>query len=198
MKFKTVICITICTICLQLTAAPKKIKQLVNPKKSAPEVKYDLVLDGKTPIENAVMPLLPKNSKLEHSITEGVYGPADGTKGANINVIYSTSGKTPEIMVFTPMEKGKYKKIKPEILSFGGKDKVEVMSVFFDQADKDSARELFVLCMVTGKKDSRYLTAVFDWTGKEFKRMPAVEAKLKGLYPTINVRKTLRAINGKK
>lgn len=188
MKFKTMLILLVITaVCTQLTAAPKKIK---------PAVKADLDIAAQSSLEDAVIKLLPKNSKLVHSITEGVFGPADGTKGPNINVVYSTSGKTPEIMILTPVEAGKYKKIKSAPLNFGGKDSVEVQSVFFDQADKDSARELFVLCYITGKKESFYSTAVFDWNGKEFKRVSKIEPKLKGAYPAINVRRALRAIPG--
>lgn len=190
MKLKTIICIALTTaVCLQLTAAPKMTK---------PSIKSDLVLNDQTQLEDAVMKLLPKGSKLVHGITEGVFGPADGSKGSNINVVYSTKNKTPEIMVLTPIERGKYKKIKSETLNFGGKNTVEVLSVFFAQADKDSARELFVLCNVTGKKDSGYQTAVFDWTGKDFKRMQKIESKIKGIYPSINVKRALPEISGKK
>lgn len=186
MKFKFFVVIIIATVVsMQLFAAPKKIK---------PAVKADLEISTQTNLEDAVMKLLPKKSKLAHSITEGVFGPADGTKGPNINVVYSTAGKNPEIMILTPVETGKYKKIKPAVLSFGGKSSVEVQSVFFDQADKDAARELFVLCYITDKKESYYATAVLDWNGKEFKRVSKIEPKLKGAYPAINVRRTLRTI----
>jgi len=188
MKFKTLITLlAITAVCLQLAAAPKKLK---------PALKADLDLTTQTSLEDAVMKLLPKNSKLVHSITEGVFGPADGTKGPNVNVVYSTSGKTPQIMILTPVDTGKYKKLKPAVLSFGSNNAVEVQSVFFDQADKDAARELFVLCYISGKKESYNATAVFDWNGKEFKRISKIEPTLKGAYPAINVRRTLRTIPG--
>jgi hypothetical protein len=188
MTFKTLITLLVITaVCVPLYSAPKKTK---------PAAKADLIITEQTNLEDAVLKLLPKNSKLKHSVTKGIFGPADGTKGPNINVIYSASGKTPEIMILTPVENGKYKKIKSAALNFGGKNSVEVQSVFFDQADKDSVRELFVLCYITGKKESFYATAVFDWNGKEFKRVSKIEPKLKGAYPAINVRKALRAIPG--
>lgn len=192
MRFKTLISLLIVSVlAIQLAAAPKKIKPAVKPA-----VKADLDLTSQTSLEDAVIKLLPKNSTLAHSITEGIFGPADGNMGPNINVVYSTAKKTPQLMVLTPIAERKYKKIKPVILNFTGQNSVEVQSVFFDQADKDAARELFVLCYVAGKKDSYYATAVFDWNGKEFKRVPKIEPKLKGAYPTINVRRALRAIQG--
>ncbi len=184
MKVKTVLSLAItAVICTGLSSAPKK---------NTTPAKPDLDLTVGTSIDGAVMKLLPKNSQLVHQVTEGVFGPADGTKGPNINVIYSTAGKTPVLMVLTPYENGKYKKNKTVTLNFPGMTGVEVQSVFFDQADRDSARELFVLCLVSNKKGSKYATAVFDWTGKEFKRMPKIEAKIKDAYPTINVRRALR------
>jgi len=187
MKLKFFVFIIITFVSMQLSAAPKKVK---------PSFKADLYISTQTNLEEAVMKLLPKKSKLAHSITEGVFGPADGTKGPNINVVYRTAGKNPEIMILTPVEAGKYKKIKPVALNFGGKNNVEVQSVFFDQADKDASRELFILCYITGKKESFYATAIFDWNGKEFKRVSKIEPKLKGAYPAINVRRTLRTIPG--
>lgn len=188
MNFKAFAVIVLAAVLsIPLYAAPKKIK-------SSP--KADLEITAQTSLEDAVIKLLPKKSKLAHSITEGVFGPADGTKGPNINVVYSIAGKNPEIMILIPIETGKYKRIKPVALNFGGKNNVEVQSVFFDQADKDAARELFVLCYITDKKESYYATAVFDWNGKEFKRLSKIEPKLKGSYPAINVRRTLRTIPG--
>ena len=184
MRIKIILSLAIAVvICSGISSAPKK--------NTAP-VKPDLDLTVGTSIEGAVMKLLPKNSRLVHQVTEGIFGPADGMMGPNINVVYSTSGRTPEIMVLTPYENGKYKKTKPAALNFPGMTGVEVQSVFFDQADKDNARELFVLCQVSNKKGTKYATAVFDWNGNEFKRMPKIEAKLKDAYPAINVRRALR------
>jgi len=188
MRIKIVLSLTVTSlICIGLSSAPRK--------NTAP-VKPDLDLTVGTSIDGAVMKLLPKNSRLVHQVTEGIFGPADGTMGPNINVIYSTAGRIPEIMVLTPYENGKYKKNKPVTLNFPGMTGVEVQSVFFDQADRDRARELFVLCLVSSKKGSKYATAVFDWTGKEFKRMPKIEAKIKDASPAINVRRALREIPG--
>lgn len=195
MKFKafTVIVLAV-LISTQLAAKPKflkKIRQLQQKKEQKQSVKYDFETDNNTDIEKAVMAILPKKSKLEHNITEGVFGPSDGSMGANLNIIYSTPGKTPEIMVLTPVKQGKYNKTKPVALSFPDAKSVEVLSVFYNQIDKDAQRELLVLCYVTGKKESGYKTAVFDWQKTEFKRIPAIESKLNNNYPAINVRLAL-------
>lgn len=201
MKFKAIAAAVLTIlICTQLTSAPKLKKQLnklkeMTQKKNEP--KYDLELGANTDLEQAVMALLPKNSTLVHQITQGVYGPADGSMGANINVIYSTAGKTPEIMVLTPVKPGKYNKTKTEVLNFGATESVEVVSVFYNQIDKDAPRELLILCYVTGKKDSSYQTAVFDWQKTAFKRVPGLESKLADQYPAINVRRTLHAVLAK-
>ncbi|PKL16070.1 MAG: hypothetical protein CVV49_18150 [Spirochaetae bacterium HGW-Spirochaetae-5] len=198
MKFKAAAAsVLVVLICAQLTAAPKfkkqmnKLKEMAQQKK---EPKYDLELKEGTDLETAVTAMLPKNSTLVHQITEGVYGPAEGKAGANINVIYSTAGKTPEIMVLTQVKPGKYSKTKAEVLNFGAGNSVEVVSVFYNQIDKDAPRELLILCYVTGKKESGYQTAVFDWQKNAFKRVPALESKLAGQYPAINVRRTLHAV----
>ncbi len=198
MKFKAVVAsVFVVLICTQLTAAPKfkkqlnKLKEMTQQKK---EPKYDLELKDGTDLETAVMTLLPKNSTLVHQITEGVYGPSDGSNGANINVIYSTDGKNPEIMVLTPIKAGKYNKTKTEVLDFGARKNIEVVSVFYNQIDKDAPRELLILCQISGYKDFGYKTVVFDWQKNSFKRVPALESKLAGQYPAINVRRTLHAV----
>jgi len=180
-------------VSFQAAAAPKKAKQEIKKEVQ----KFDFEISGSKPLNEAVMPLLPKKSQLAHSITEGVFGPADGKKGSNLNVIYSTADKTPEIMVLTPAAPGKYMKNKPEALNFPVKGKVEVLSVFFDQADKDIPRELFVLCAITEKDKTSYQTAVFDWTPKGFVRMPKIESQVKDLYPSLKVRRILPQVAGK-
>jgi hypothetical protein len=201
MKFKAAAASLLAVlICTQLTAAPKfkkqmnKLKEMTQQKK---EPKYDLEVKEGTDLETAVITLLPKNSTLVHQITEGIYGPSDGSIGANINVIYSTAGKTPEILVLTPVKAGKYNKTKTEVLNFGAGNSVEVVSVFYNQIDNDTPRELLILCYVTGKKESGYKTAVFDWQKNAFKRVSALESKLAGQYPAINVRRTLHAVLAK-
>jgi len=202
MRFKAIaVSVLAVFICTQLTAKPKlmkKLEKLTQKKEQKKEVKYDLEMDKITDLEQAVMALLPKNSKLVHPITEGVYGPSDGKMGSNINVIYSTSGKTPEILVLKPVKAGKYNKIKPEVLSFGATSSVNVVSVFYNQIDKDAPRELLVLCYVTGKNGDGYKTAVFDWQTSVFKRVPAIESQLDEYYPAIKVRLALhKALRGK-
>ena len=201
MKFKAITAAVLTVlICTQLTSAPKLKKQLnklkeMTQKKNEP--KYDLEVGANTDLEQAIMALLPKGSTLSHQITEGVYGPSDGKMGANINVIYSTAGKTPELMVLTPVKAGKYNKTKTEVLDFGAGNTVEIVSVFYNQIDKDAPRELLILCYVTGKKGEGYKTAVFDWQKNAFKRVPALESKLADQYPAINVRRTLHAVLAK-
>jgi len=210
MKFKVLAAALIAAfLCTQVSAAPslkkqlKKMKEQSEPKKKKekekvqrkePVVKYDLEMNDNIDLEQAVMALLPKNSTLVHPITQGVYGPADGSIGANINVIYSTDNKIPQIMVLTPVKAGKYNKTKTEILNFGTKTGVDVVSVFYNQIDKDAPRELLILCSVSGKDGEGYKTAVFDWQKTAFKRVPGLESKLADQYPAINVRRTLHEV----
>ncbi|HQQ24306.1 MAG TPA: hypothetical protein PLH15_10760, partial [Spirochaetota bacterium] len=79
-------------------------------------------------------------------------------------------------------------------VSFGKNAAQEVLSVFFDQADKDKERELFVLCSYQKGNDSFVETAVYNWTKNKFVREPKLEQKLKNLSPAINVRRALRAM----
>ena len=191
MKYKSLLVVLLlAAVSLQLGAAPKKEKK----------VKYDFAMTDQTVLDEAVMALLPKNSRLVHMVTMGVYGPSDGTNGDNINIIYRVGDKTPEIMVLVPVEPGKYRKIKAEKLSFGKAVTGEVLAVFFAQADKDAERELFVLCEVSvkGADSGQYMTAVFDWKKTGFKRMTAIESKIKGIYPSINVKRALPGIIGGK
>ena len=190
MKFRTIVSILLLsTLCLQLNAAPVK---------SKPTVKYDFELSGQASLDEAVMKLLPKNSQLIHMVTEGVYGPIDGSKGPNINIIYRVGKTTPVLLVLVPVETGKYKKVKTELLKFGKSDASEVYSVFFAQADKDKDRELFILCEVFGKDGGEYMTAVFDMSSSALKRMPVVESKIKGISPSINVKRAMIKILGNK
>lgn len=189
MRYKSLIMIVLLSVALiPLGAAPKKDKK----------VKYDFEMTDQTVLDEAVMKLLPKGSQLVHQVTTGVYGPADGSMGENINIIYQVGNKTPEIMVLVPVESGKYKKIKAEKLSFGKSITGYIHAVFFAQADKDPERELFVLCeaIPKGSKESVYVTAVFDWKKNGFKRMPGIESKIKGIFPSINVKRALPEILG--
>lgn len=191
MKTKSLLTVLLITaVSLQVGFAAKKVKP----------VKYDLEINDQTVLDEAVLKLLPKGASLIHQVTQGIYGPADGTKGSNINVIYRVGNKTPELMVLVPAETGKYKKIKPEKLNFAKSDTTGVHAVFFAQADKDEERELFVLCevVVKGTDTGQYMTAVFDWKKKGFKRINKIESKIKGIYPSINVKRALPEIIGSK
>jgi hypothetical protein len=76
-------------------------------------------------------------------------------------------------------------------ISFQNMKSLEISAVFFDQADKEKERELFILCLVNSQD---YQTAVYSWKKTKFVRLPAIEPKLTGLYPSLVVRRALPEI----
>ncbi len=172
-----------------------KEKPKETPKETPKEIKYDYVMTDKSDIEADVIKLLPAKSVITHRITEGIFGPADGTKGMIKIVPYITgnNGKV-QLMLLIPAEIRKYNKMMLGEISFGGNSASEVLSVFFDQADKDKERELFVLCAYVKGNRPFFETAVYDWNKTRFDRVPGLESKIKNLTPAINVRRALRAM----
>ncbi len=207
LKLLSVIMVTVFAMSIQ-SEAKFKMKDLKNKmsgdKKESkevpakPEIKYDYVMTDNSDMEADVKKLLPAKSEINHRITEGVFGPADGTKGAIFIVPFITgnNGKV-QLMLLIPAEKGKYNKMMLGEIKSIAKSTQEVQSVFFDQADKDKERELFVLYSYEKGNDTFYETAVYDWNKTKFDRVTALEAKIKNLYPAINVRRTLRAMESK-
>jgi len=209
-KLLTIVLIAVFAVSIQSEAGFKKdLKKAVTKddkndkkdkkdKKTAKEVKYDYVINDNSDMESDLIKLLPAKSVYNHRITEGVFGPADGSKGSIIIVPYITgnNGKV-QLMLLIPAEPGKYNKMMLGEIRFGAKAAQEVQSVFFDQSDKDKERELFVLCSYENGDQSVFETAVYDWNKNKFERVTALESKIKDLYPAINVRRTLRALETK-
>jgi hypothetical protein len=191
MKIFTAVLIIVAGI--QFQATSKEVIKVV-PKKGPV---YDFELKSKDSLDQDVLKILPKGSILAHKVTEGVFGPADGSKGPILIAPYTIGPKGQiNLMLLIPAEKGKYKKMALGLLTFKAKKTVEIQSVFFDQADKDKERELFILCAVTdGKSSVVYETAVFSWEKTRFVRVSALEPKLAGRYPTIDVRNALEEIS---
>ncbi len=190
--FKIFTALLILVVSIQFHATSKEIKKEL-PKKGPV---YDFELKSKDTLDKDIIKILPKGSILAHKVTEGVFGPADKSKGPILIVPYMTGAKGQiQLMLLIPAEKEKYRKMNVGTISFKTKKTVEIQSVFFDQADKDKERELFILCALTHGKDSvEYETAVFSWEKTRFVRVSALEPKLKGQYPAINVRNVLRDI----
>ncbi len=160
-----------------------------------PEIKYDYVMTDSSDIESDAVKLLPAKSEYKHRITEGLFGPADGTKGAIKIVPFITEGNGKvQIMLLIPAETMKYNKMMLGEIKPGIKGSLEVHSVFFDQADKDKERELFVLYSYEKGGDTLFETAVYDWNKTKFERVSKLEPKLADQYPAINVRRVLRAM----
>ena len=166
----------------------------VPAKKS--QSKYDYETSESGDRETDIKKILPPKSEYTHRITNGVFGPADGSIGSILIVPYivNNDGKV-QLMLLIPKDaEHKYVKMTLGTVSFGKNAAQEVLSVFFDQADKDKERELFILCAY--QKGNEYLveTAVYNWNKNKFVREPKLEQKLKNLSPTINVRRALRAM----
>ena len=171
-----------------------KNKVAVPPKKS--QNKYDYETNESGDRETDIKQILPPKSEYTHWITSGVFGPVDGSIGSILIVPYivNNDGKV-QLMLLMPKDSDhKYVKMMLGTVSFGKNAAQEVLSVFFDQADKDKERELFVLCSYQKGNDSFVETAVYNWNKKKFVREPKLEQKLKNLSPTINVRRALRAM----
>jgi hypothetical protein len=212
MKFArlfTVILIAVFAVSIQLDAGFKKdlkkeIKKLDNDKKdkkdkknkkAASEMKYDYEVSESGDMETDIKKLLPAKSEYNHRITQGIFGPADGTKGPIMIVPYVTgANKKVQLMLLIPGETWKYNKMMLGEIKFGKYSAEEVLSVFFDQSDKDKERELYVLCSYENEYETVFETAVYDYNKNKFNRVPAIESKIKDLYPAINVRRTLRAM----
>ncbi len=166
----------------------------VPAKKS--QSKYDYETSESGDRETDIKKILPPKSEYTHRITNGVFGPADGSIGSILIVPYivNNDGKV-QLMLLIPKDaEHKYVKMTLGTVSFGKNAAQEVLSVFFDQADKDKERELFVLCSYQKGNDYFVETAVYNWNKKKFVREPKLEQKLKNLSPTINVRRALRAM----
>jgi hypothetical protein len=201
--------ITVFAVSMQSEAGLKKdLKKLTKDKKESKEkketkaanqVKCDYSMNDDSDMESDIKKLLPAKSEYNHRITEGLFGPADGSKGPILIVPYITgdNGKV-QLMLLIPVESKKYNKMMLGEIKFGASNAQEVLSVFFDQADKDKERELFVLCAYDKGNRTFYETAVYNWNKTKFERVPALEAKVKNQYPAINVRRVLRAMEAKK
>jgi len=170
------------------------------PKTAVPanksQKKYDYETSESGDREADIKKILPAKSEYTHWITSGVFGPADGSIGSILIVPYivNNDGKV-QIMLLIPKDaEHKYVKMALGTVSFGKNTAQEVMSVFFDQADKDKERELFILCSYQKGNDYFVETAVYNWNKNKFVREPKLEQKLKNLSPTINVRRALRAM----
>lgn len=172
----------------------EKNKSAVPAKK--PQSKYDYETNESGDRETDIKKILPPKSEYTHWITSGVFGPVDGSIGSILIVPYivNNDGKV-QVMLLVPKDSDhKYVKMTLGTVNFGKNAAQEVLSVFFDQADKDKERELFILCAY--QKGNEYLveTAVYNWNKNKFVREPKLEQKLKNLSPTINVRRALRAM----
>lgn len=194
-KLLSLTLVTVFAVVIQSEAAPK---DKILKKKEIKEIKYDYVMKDGSDLEADIKKLLPAKSEITHRITEGVFGPSDGTKGPIIIVPYITAkdGKT-RIMLLVPAETRKYNKIMLGEINLSSKGANELLSVFFDQADKDQEREIFFLCAYEKGKQYFYETAVYNWNKTKFERVPAMESKITNLYPAINVRRALRAMESK-
>lgn len=172
----------------------EKPKVAVPAKK--PNSKYDYETSESGDRDADIKKILPAKSEYTHWITNGVFGPADGSIGSILIVPYivNNDGKV-QLMLLIPKDSDhKYVKMTLGTVSFGKNAAQEVLSVFFDQADKDKERELFVLCSYQKGNDYFVETAVYNWNKNKFVRETKLEQKLKNLKPTINVRRALRAM----
>lgn len=171
-----------------------KNKSAVPAKK--PQSKYDYETNESGDRETDIKQILPPKSEYTHRITNGVFGPADGSIGSILIVPYivNNDGKV-QLMLLIPKDSDhKYVKMTLGTVNFGKNAAQEVLSVFFDQADKDKERELFVLCSYQKGNDYFVETAVYNWNKNKFVRESKLEQKLKNLSPAINVRRALRAM----
>jgi len=174
----------------------KKDKKNKTAETKEPEkVKYDYEMTENSDRDADIKKLLPAKSEYNHRITEGVFGPADGSKGNILIVPYVTGGNGKvQLMLLIPAETQKYNKTMLGEIRFGKYAVQEVESVFFDQADKDKERELFVICYVMKGKRGFTETAVYDWNKTKYQRVPSMESEIKDLSPAITVRRKLRAM----
>ncbi|MBP8082676.1 MAG: hypothetical protein KAZ87_05680 [Spirochaetes bacterium] len=175
----------------------EKPKVAVPAKK--PNSKYDYETSESGDRDADIKKILPAKSEYTHWITNGVFGPADGSIGSILIVPYivNNDGKV-QLMLLVPQDaENKYKKIMLGTVTFGKNAAQEVLSVFFDQADKDKERELFVLCSYQEGDEYFVETAVYNWNKNKFVRELKLEKKLINLSPAINVRRALRAMEKK-
>ena len=197
-KLFSVILLTVFAMSIQSEAGlkMKDMKQkLTKDSKKTKEIKYDYVMKDDSDMESDIKKLLPAKSEFNHRITEGVFGPADGSNGPILIVPYITGNNSKvQLMLLIPGEVHKYNKMMLGEIKFKANTAKEVLSVFFDQTDKDSERELFVMCEYEKGDQTFYETAVYDWQKTKFVRVPNIESKIINLYPAINVRKALRAM----
>ena len=180
-------------------AKNSKEKPKVAGSAKKPNSKYDYETSESGDRDADIKKILPAKSEYTHWITNGVFGPADGSIGSILIVPYivNEDGKV-QLMLLVPQDaENKYKKMMLGTVTFGKNAAQEVLSVFFDQADKDKERELFVLCSYQKGDDYFVETAVYNWNKNKFVRESKLEKKLINLSPAINVRRALRSMEKK-
>jgi hypothetical protein len=155
----------------------------------------DLVTrEARKPLRTFAARILPKATELAHLPLEGRFGPGAG----NIVLLFR---RTDDVnsnytgWVLVPAAASKYTRhVLPEMREIPGHFQIEVQAVFYANADSDPASELFVLYSYHrngSQDDDSSAVAVYDWTGKEFVSLEALEKKLAGLKTAAAVRRAL-------
>jgi hypothetical protein len=150
--------------------------------------------EAREPLRTFASRALPKGTELAHLPLEGRFGPGAGNvvllfrRTDDVNSNYSG-------WVLVPVAPSKYSRyVLPEMREIPGHFQIEVQAVFYANADSDPALELFVLYSYHrngSQDDDSSAVAVYDWTGKGFVSLEAVEKKLAGLKTAAAVRASL-------
>jgi hypothetical protein len=138
--------------------------------------------------------IIPRGKKLVHPVTEGDFGPAKGA----LLVLFADDEFRPFTGWVLVPEAGGYRRVvlpQPESMW----NYTEVQAVFFANADRDSARELLILCEhmtgigPTGARPFHY-TWVYNWNGRAFVYLDKVSARIGTLATAPKVRQRLRTL----
>ena len=157
----------------------------------------------KTDLKALTKKYIPKGAEIIHKIVQGKFAPAGVKSNAdNVIVMYRAKDSSPtdpyEIVVLRPSENtwDNYTLPQPDTIW----SIMKPLAVFFENADKDTEKELFILeeaesgAGPTGAVPF-YRTRVYDWTGSEFKHLEDISDKISADADTADkVRKELKRI----
>ena len=143
-------------------------------------------------IDDTASKFIPEGSKLMHKVVEGTFG----ASAKSIVVLYGEEGAMKSYEGFVLVPKGaEYVKVmlpKPEFTW----SVEEPRAVFFANADRDKALELFIIgeCYTgigpTGAQPF-HRTRVYDWNGSGFVHLETVSEKIGGASKAAAARKKL-------
>jgi hypothetical protein len=160
------------------------------PAKTAepPKAAAKFITLSKEDVEKIVaprMPFGPKGGGVGHDVFQGPFGPSEKTILAE-GPYCGTEACYLQVFAFVP-EGSDWKEMELQTLCEESNDP-KVAAVLLDNLDADEAIEPIIMASCDDTPEN----GVYDWNGKEFVRLAALEGQIKGLKTAAEVRAALK------